>query len=167
MNVCVHLSRMGSLLPPVPWRSCVQSPMAFNDRCSQDFFSQCQIPRHRHLMWSSKLWLLYVSLCDTVTFQSVGLPPQEVWGCLYHVIAPPTSWCGVFFVFWSRLSFWKFPVHLVDGCSAFGCNFVVFMREVELKSFYSTILIMSPYFHFLIASSWSLDPMKPSSNLSR
>ena len=27
-----------------------------------------------------------MSLCDTITFQSVGLPTQEVWGCLYYVI---------------------------------------------------------------------------------
>ena len=38
-----------------------------------------------------KLLLLYVNLYDTVTFQSVGLPTQDVWGFLYHIIAPPTS----------------------------------------------------------------------------
>ena len=54
-----------------------------------------------------------MSLCEPVTFQSVGLPTSEVWGCLYRIIAPPTSWCGLLFVFWSRRSFWKFPVHLV------------------------------------------------------
>ena len=39
------------------------------------------------------------------------------------------SWCGLLFVFWSRITFWKFPVHLFEGRSAFDCNFVVFMRE--------------------------------------
>ena len=39
--------------------------------------------------------------------------------------------------------FWKFLVHLVEGCSSFGCNSVVFMRG-GLQSFYSTILILSP-----------------------
>ena len=73
----------------------------------------------------------------------MGLPMQQVWGCLYHITAPPTSWYGLLFVFWSRMSFWKFPVHLVEDCSAFGCNFFVFMREVELQSFYSVILIPS------------------------
>ena len=77
-------------------------------------------------------------------FLVFGFPTQEVWGCLYHVISPPTSWCGFFFVFWSRMSFWKFPVHLIKCCSAFGCNFVVFMRDIELQSFYSAILIPSP-----------------------
>ena len=76
-------------------------------------------------------------------FLVFGFPTQEVWGCLYHVISPPTSWCGFFFVFWSRMSFWKFPVHLIECCSAFGCSFVVFMRDIELQSFYSAILICS------------------------
>ena len=75
------------------------------------------------------LWYSYFPVC--------GLPTREVWGCLYHIIGPPNSWCGLF-VFWSRISFWKFPVHLVEGYSAFGCRFVVFMREVELQSFCST-----------------------------
>ena len=34
----------------------------------------------------------------------------------------------------------KVPVHLVE---AFGCNSVVFMREGELQSFFSAILILS------------------------
>ena len=77
-------------------------------------------------------------------FPVCGLPIWQVWGCLYHIIALPTSWCGHPFVFWSRTSFWKFPGHLVEGCLAFGCNFVVFMRKGELQSFYSAILILSP-----------------------
>ena len=32
-----------------------------------------------------------VILCEPVSFQSLGLPTQEVWGCLYHIIGPPTS----------------------------------------------------------------------------
>ena len=38
-----------------------------------------------------------------VTFQSVGLPTQEVWGWLYHVIAPPPLF--FFFSFFCLLSF--------------------------------------------------------------
>ena len=64
---------------------------------------------------SEFLWYSYFPVC--------GLPTWEVWGCLYWVIAPSTSWCGLLFVFWSRISFWKFPVHLVEDCSAFGCDF--------------------------------------------
>ena len=91
MKVCVCLLRMGSLFPPVPWSSCAQAPLAFNARCSRGSFSQCQIPTHENLMWGSKLSLLWVSLCEPVSFQSVGLPTQEVWGCLYHEITSHTS----------------------------------------------------------------------------
>ena len=70
-------------------------------------------------------------------------------GCLYHVIAPPTSWCGLLSVSSNRISFWMFTVHLVEGCLEFGCNFVIFVKEVELQSFYSAILIPSPFhMHF-------------------
>ena len=52
-------------------------------------------------------------------------------------------------LFWSRISFCKFPVHLVEGCSAFGCN-LVFMRVGELQSFCSTIWIPSPVWCILV-----------------
>ena len=39
--------------------------------------SQCQIPRCGNLIWGSELSLQWVSLCDTVTFQSMGCPPGE------------------------------------------------------------------------------------------
>ena len=91
MKFCVHLLRMGSPFPPVPWSSCTQAPLAFNARCSRGSFSQCQIPTRESLMWGSELSLLYVILCDTITFQTVGLPTQEVCGCLYHIIIRPTS----------------------------------------------------------------------------
>ena len=81
------------------------------------------------------IWYSYFPVC--------GLSAREVWGCLCHVFTPPTSWCGLLFVFWSRISFFKFPVSLLEGCSTFGYNFVVFIREVELQP-YSAILILSP-----------------------
>ena len=40
VKVCVHLLRMESLFPPVPWSSCTQAPLAFNARCSRGSFSQ-------------------------------------------------------------------------------------------------------------------------------
>ena len=43
VKVCVHLLRMGSPFPPVPWSSCTQAPLTFNARCSRGSFSQCQI----------------------------------------------------------------------------------------------------------------------------
>ena len=47
----------------------------------------------------------------------------------------------------------EISVHLVEDCSAFGCDFVVFRREVELQSFYSALLISSPLIFFLMAPS--------------
>ena len=91
MKVYVCLFGIMSPFPPVLWWSCTQAPLAFNARCSGGSFSQFQIPRCGNLMWGSELSLLWVSLCEPVSFQSVGLPTQEIWGCLYHVIAPPTS----------------------------------------------------------------------------
>ena len=91
VKVCVCLLRMGSPSPPVPWSSCAQAPLAFNARCARCSFSQCQIPTYESLMWGSELSLLLVSLCEPVSFQSVGLPTWEVWGCLYPEIAPSTS----------------------------------------------------------------------------
>ena len=38
MKACVHLSRMGSLCSPVPWRSCAQAPLALNTKCSRGSF---------------------------------------------------------------------------------------------------------------------------------
>ena len=49
-----------------------------------------------------------MSLCDSY-FPVCGLPTWSVWGCFYQVIVLPTSWCGLLFVLWSRISFWKFP----------------------------------------------------------
>ena len=44
VKVCVRLSRIESLFPPVLWSPCTQAPLAFNARCSRGSFSQCQIP---------------------------------------------------------------------------------------------------------------------------
>ena len=51
VKVRVHLLRMGSLFPPVPWNSYARALLAFNARCSRGSFSQCQIPMHGSLMY--------------------------------------------------------------------------------------------------------------------
>ena len=55
VKVCVCLLRMGSPFPPVPRRSCIQTPLAFNARCSGGSFSQLQIATGGSLMWVSEL----------------------------------------------------------------------------------------------------------------
>ena len=58
VKVCVHLPRMGSPIPPVPWSSHTRAPLAFNARCSRDSFSQCHISTRGSLMWGLELSLL-------------------------------------------------------------------------------------------------------------
>ena len=60
------------------------------------------------------LWTSYFPACGASHIAGIGLP------------ASPTSWFGLLFVFWNRISFWKFQVHLVESCAAVGYNFVVF-----------------------------------------
>ena len=71
---CECLSRVISPFPSVLWSSCTQAALTLNAKCS-GVSSQCQIPRGWNLLWNSELSLLWVSLSDTVTFQSVGHPP--------------------------------------------------------------------------------------------
>ena len=47
VKVCVHLLRLGSPFPPVPWSSCTQAPLAFNDRCSGPCSSHVRSPHVR------------------------------------------------------------------------------------------------------------------------
>ena len=61
--------------------------------------------------------------------------------------------------------FWYVPVFLVDGCSAGSCDFDVFVRGGELKSFYSVIfsVIEGLLLVWMLAASflsvcWPLSP---------
>ena len=58
VKVYVHLLRMGSPFPPVPWSSCAQAPLAFSARCFGGSFSQCQISSPGDLTRGSELSLL-------------------------------------------------------------------------------------------------------------
>ena len=78
MKACVCLSSVESLFSPVQLSSCTQAPLALNTQCSRGSSSQCQIPRFGNMMWGSELLLPWVSLCDIVTFQSVGHPPGRM-----------------------------------------------------------------------------------------
>ena len=60
------------------------------------------------------------------------------------------SFCGFFFVFGGRISFFDRHQHFSDdGCSAVSCDSGVFVRKSELMSFYSIILSPSLIFCFL------------------
>ena len=61
--------------------------------------------------------------------------------------------CPSYLLIWPPLSLLEFQVLLVEGRSVFGFNFVAFMWEVELQSFYSAIVILSHWqlnFFFLL-----------------
>ena len=66
------------------------------------------------------------------------------------------SWCGLLFVFCSRISFLIVFSLFGEGCSAVGCNFVALKREGELQSCYSAIWIPS-----LPLSSWQTFKLFP------
>ena len=106
MKACVHLSRVESLFPQVPWSPCTQAPLALNAICSWGSSSQCQIPRHRNLTRGSELCLPWVSLCDIGYFPVCGPPTQQVWG---FMLCSCPSYClnmdfslsfGVGYLFW-------------------------------------------------------------------
>ena len=78
----------GVSVSPSPMDLLCTSPTGLQCQMLRGSFSLCQIPTRESLMCGSEL---SVNLCEPVSFQSVELPTQEVWGCLYREIAPPTS----------------------------------------------------------------------------
>ena len=96
-------------------------------------------------MESLELSLLWESLCNKVIFQFVdcSLSVYEIaynWNHpSYHILVASSLFCGIGYHFsW-------LPGNFVDGCSADSCNFAVFMRQGEFKSFYFAILSGFPY----------------------
>ena len=104
INAYVHLSSAESLFPPVLWHFCAQAPLPLNTKCSGGS-SQFQISRPGNLMWGLELSLLWLNLCNIVTFQSVGCPSR----CMLLLIfcnCPSCCLDVVFlFVLWSRMSY--------------------------------------------------------------
>ena len=108
MKTCACLSRMRSPFPLVLWSSFPQAPLAFNAICSRGSSFQCQIPRHGPLTWGAQNSHSYRWISVIQLFSVCGLRAWQIWGCLYHIIAPPTSRCGLLLVFWSRIPFESF-----------------------------------------------------------
>ena len=127
-NACESLclfSKSGVSVFPSPVELLYLSPISL----------QCQI-----LTGGLKLPLLWKSLCNTVVFQFVGCLPRR-YRIAYIVKAPfLTFHCGFFFVFGCRISFLVVSIYFVNGCSAFSCDFGVFMKGGKLESFYFAIL---------------------------
>ena len=74
-RVGVSPPRVESLSPPVLWKSCDQTQLAFKARFSGDSSSCCQTPRLGSLTWGSELSLLWDNFCGIIVFQFVGRPP--------------------------------------------------------------------------------------------
>ena len=106
MKACVHLSRMRFPFPLVLWCSCTQDPLAFSATCPGAPSPNPRSPgvgtqygaqnTHSH-RWGSVTQFL----------SSLGLPTWLVWGCLYHMIAPPyhlvvasSLFSGIGYLFW-------------------------------------------------------------------
>ena len=104
MNVCVHLSRMGSLFHPSHGAPAHKPHWPLKPN-ALGLFLLVPVPQGcRPLVGlrtltpiGESLWHSYFPVCRPPTWQ--------VWGCLYCIIAPPISWRGLLFVFWSRISF--------------------------------------------------------------
>lgn len=121
------------------------SPTGFQSQMLWELSCWYQSPRLGSLIQGSELSLLWESLCNKVIFQFVdcSLSVYEIannWKHpSYHILVASSLFCGIGYHFsW-------LPVNFVDGCSADSCNFAVFMRQGEFKSFYFAILSGFPY----------------------
>ena len=133
VKLWVRLLRMGSFFPPVLWSSCSQFPLAFNARCPRVLSASARSP---HVgVWCgvqnfySCGWVSVNQLLSSLW----GFPPGR-YGVSYIRKSPllPID-CGLPFVFWCRISFWRILVHLLEDCSAFSCKFCFFLGE-KLRS---------------------------------
>jgi len=127
MKSCVCPSGMESLFLPVLWRSYAQALLAFNAKFSRGSSSQCQTSRCGNLIWGLELSHLWVSLSSLWVAHLVGMGLLILCRCPSYCLDVASLSFGVGYLFR------YFPVYFVDGCSAVGCNFVVFMREGELS----------------------------------
>ena len=147
-SLCVLLKN-GISVSPSPIELLPTSPTGLQCQILQGLF----LPVLNHQAWGldvgfrtltpvgESLWYSYFQICE--------LPTSQVLGCLYREIAPRTSWGGLLFVFWSRISFWKFPVRLVEGCLVFVvilCLWEKFFLCTRFKCLATTIRRDNKYF---------------------
>ena len=137
---CLCPLRLGSLFPPVLWKSYNQILLAFKARFSGDLQSLCQVPRlgglmgveNLHNSGRTSLVLLFSSLW---IIHSVGV------GFDFIMIAP---FLPSHFAFWSGVSLFAVFQHpSVDSCSTGSCNFRALTGD-EHTSFYFAILNQKP-----------------------
>ena len=86
-----------------------------------------------------------------VISQLVGRLPAGCQICIEKAPLLPSR-CGRFFVFGSRISFWLGSSLFSVNSLAVSCDFGVFMRAGELRSFYPFILLLTLIFATLITA---------------
>ena len=121
-----------------------QTPLAFQARFSGGSSSCCLTPRLGSLTWGPGVLLLWENFCGIIIFQFVVCPPGGYGICFYRDCAPPIVLLWLLLCLWMEgIFFGRIQHFFVNGCSAAGCDFGIFVRRDEFTSFFSTILRLS------------------------
>ena len=139
LHVCLCPPKVKSLFPPVPWKSCHQTLLAFKARFPGDSQSLCQIPRLGSLTWCLKL-SQWENFFGVIVLQPVGHPLSDYGIWFYRDCAPPAISLHLL-VFEHGVSFLRGFYHPpVDGGSTASCDFGALAGRDKPISFYSPIL---------------------------
>ena len=65
------------LFPPIPWKPCCPTLLAFKARFACVSSSHCQAIRLENLTWGSEFLLPWENFCGAILFQFVGCPPSS------------------------------------------------------------------------------------------
>ena len=146
--LCVCPSRVESLFPPVPSKSCNPIPLAFKVWFSGNSSSRCWTLRLGSLTWGSEPSLQWVDFCGIIVLWFVSHPPSSYGIWFYCDCAPPTVLLQLLLCLWMwGIFFGEFQCLPVDDCSAVSCDFSALAGGSECTSFYSAILNQSPRCH--------------------
>ena len=124
-----------NLFPPVPWSSCSTSPAGPQCKILQELLLPMSDLQFGDLTWGSKLFTPVGEPLWYKLLSSLWVTQPESIGLL--ILSSRPSYClnmAFSLSFEVQYLFWSFSVYFAQGCSAVGCNFVVFMRG-ELQSF--------------------------------
>ena len=121
--LCVCPPRVGSLFPPVLWKSCSQIPLAFKVWFFGSSSSHCWTPRLGSLTWGSEPSLQWVDFCGISVLQFVSHTPRGYGIWFYCDCAPPTISLRLLLCLWMcGIFFGEFQCLPVNDCSAVICD---------------------------------------------
>lgn len=138
MKICVHS----------PWVECLFHPSLEELLCSSPTGLQCQMiqglllplpdPQAVELtgVWNSHScrkgsMIQYFPIC--------GWPTLSVYAIVFIIKVHLLPFFMTFLSLCVVYLLWQLPVYFIDSCSAVSCDFTVFMRGGDLKSFYCAI----------------------------